>query len=338
MLRIDGSFGEGGGQILRTSLALSLVTGRGIRVEGIRSKRKRPGLMRQHLAAVRAATEVGNARVEGDRLGSTSLTFEPVEVRAGTYHFAVGTAGSATLVFQTVLPALLRAKGPSELTLEGGTHNPAAPPFDFLERSFLPAIRRLGAHAQVELHRRGFYPAGGGRFTAHIDAPWDPTPLSWMERGPVLGLRACAIVSQLPAAIAGRELATLRDALDLPCDLRTDVVPHPFGPGNALVVDVEAEHGTEVVTGFGERGVRAETVANRLAAEVNQIVKAAVPVGEHLADQLLPYLALGRGGQFLTVRPSSHTTTQIELLQTFLGRKVTAEPQEKDAWWVQVGS
>lgn len=241
-------------------------------------------------------------------------------------------------MFQTVLPALLCAGGRSELTLEGGTHNPAAPPFDFIDRSFLPAIRRMGVQAEVELLRPGFYPAGGGRFTALIDAPWNPTPLSWMERGPVLGLRACAIISQLPAGIAGRELATLRKALELPCDLRTDVVPHPFGPGNALVVDVEAEHGTEVVTGFGERGVRAETVANRLAVEVNNIVHAAVPVGEHLADQLLPYLALGRGGQFLTVRPSSHTTTQFELLQTFLGRKVTAESQGKDAWWVQVGS
>lgn len=337
MLRIDGSFGEGGGQILRTSLALSLVTGRGIRIEGIRSKRKRPGLMRQHLAAVRAATEIGNARVEGDRLGSTSLTFEPGKVRAGTYHFAVGTAGSATLVFQTVLPALLRAEGLSELTLEGGTHNPAAPPFDFLERSFLPAIRKVGVRAEVELQRPGFYPAGGGRFTAKVHAPWDPAPLSWMERGPVLGLRACAIVSQLPPSIAGRELATLRKALDLPCDVRTDVVRHPTGPGNALIVDIETEQGTEVATGFGERGVRAETVAHRLALEVNEIVKAEVPVGEHLADQLLPYLALGQGGQFLTRRPSSHTLTQIELLRTFLGREVSVEARN-GAWWVQVGS
>lgn len=325
MIRIDGSFGEGGGQILRTSLALSLVTGEPLRVDNVRSKRKRPGLMRQHLAAVRAAAQVGGAVLEGDHLGSTSLTFRPGPVRAGSYRFSVGSAGSATLVLQTVLPALVRADGPSTIALEGGTHNPAAPPFDFVERTFLPALRLLGGEAQVTLEREGFYPAGAGRFTARVQGSWQPHELVLTDRGPVRALRARAIVSKLPASIAARELATLKGALDLPCEAETHVVADPAGPGNAVLVDVVTDSTVTVLAGFGERGVRAETVAKRLARQVNRFVRADVPVDEHLADQLLPYMALGRGGNFRTVSPSSHTRTQVELLRQLLDATVDFE-------------
>ncbi len=140
LIRIDGSFGEGGGQILRTALSLSLVTGRPIQIDNIRAGRERPGLLRQHLTAVLAAAEIGQAQVEGAVLGSTSIGFVPGPVKAGEYRFAVGSAGSGTLVFQTVLPALMLATGPSRLVIEGGTHNDAAPPFPFLERAFLPLV------------------------------------------------------------------------------------------------------------------------------------------------------------------------------------------------------
>jgi len=163
MITIDGSFGEGGGQILRTSLALSLVTGKPFSIEKIRAGRAKPGLLRQHLTAVRAAGEIGRARIEGAELGSGQLTFVPDAVRPGAYDFAVGTAGSATLVLQTMLPALMLAGGPSQLRLEGGTHNTYAPPLDFLEKAFLPILRRMGPEVAVTLERFGFYPAGGGR-------------------------------------------------------------------------------------------------------------------------------------------------------------------------------
>src|SRR2546428_9297761 len=160
MITIDGSFGEGGGQILRTALSLSLATGTPFRIENIRAGRKKAGLLRQHLTAVLAAAEIGAAEIEGATLGSTMLTFTPKSVRAGEYRFAVGTAGSGTLVFQTILPALLRASAATRVTIEGGTHNSAAPPFDFLDRTFLPLIRKMGATVSLKLERYGFYPAG----------------------------------------------------------------------------------------------------------------------------------------------------------------------------------
>src|SRR5947207_15592691 len=168
MITIDGSQGEGGGQILRTSLALSLVTGQPFCMERIRVRRQKPGLLRQHLTAVEAAKTVGCAEVEGAEMNSQTLEFRPGPVTPGNYRFAVGTAGSATLVLQTVLPSLLTASGKSTLTLEGGTHNPLAPPFDFLVGSFMPLIRRMGATVELDLKAPGFFPAGGGRFHARI--------------------------------------------------------------------------------------------------------------------------------------------------------------------------
>src|SRR5688572_16449750 len=176
LITIDGSMGEGGGQVLRTSLALSLVTGKPFRIEKIRAGREKPGLLRQHLTAVNAAAAVGGAHVEGAALGSRELDFRPGPAKPGEYRFAVGTAGSATLVLQAVLPALLTARGASTLVLEGGTHNPFAPPFDFLDKAFLPLLRRMGARVEVALERPGFYPAGGGRFQVRVE------PVERLER------------------------------------------------------------------------------------------------------------------------------------------------------------
>ncbi len=191
MITIDGSQGEGGGQVLRTSLGLSLVTGKAFRIEKIRAGREKPGLLRQHLTAVRAAAQVGGAKVSGDEIGSRTLAFEPEQVRGGEYEFAVGTAGSATLVLQTVLPALIVAGGPSRLTLKGGTHNPWSPPFDFLQKAFLPLLERMGAKVTAELIRPGFYPAGGGEFTVEIQpVPGGRLqPLDLLERGETVSRR-----------------------------------------------------------------------------------------------------------------------------------------------------
>lgn len=215
MMHIDGSQGEGGGQVLRTSLALSLVTGRAFEITRIRAGRKRPGLGRQHLTAAQAAARVGAARADGLALGSQRLTFAPQTVNPGTYHFNVGTAGSATLVLQTVLPPLLLADGPSTLVLEGGTHNPHAPPFDFLQKAFLPLVGRMGPRVTVELSRRGFYPAGGGRFVAHIEPALKLTPIDLLECGTICQRRAIAIVESLPRHIAEREVEVLRTRLGL---------------------------------------------------------------------------------------------------------------------------
>ena len=356
MVTIDGSMGEGGGQVLRTSLGLSLVTGEPFRIENIRAGRPKPGLMRQHLTAVRAAAEVSGAKVSGDAIGSRRLEFEPGQVRAGQYEFAVGTAGSATLVLQTVLPALMVAAGPSRLTLRGGTHNPWSPPFDFLQRAFLPLLGRMGVKVKAELIRPGFYPAGGGEFTVEIEPPaavagetpagrkgGTPSPrlrpLELVERGEITARRATAIVAKLPEHIARRELDVVRKKLGWPDEsLTAEEARHSAGPGNILFIEAQCEHVTEVFTGFGELNVRAEAVATKAVEEYRHWLAAGVPVGPRLADQLLVPLAMagaqGTGGRFRTVAPTRHTTTNIEVIRQFLDVRIACAQIERGVWEV----
>ncbi|MHC4608462.1 MAG: RNA 3'-terminal phosphate cyclase, partial [Planctomycetota bacterium] len=213
MLTIDGSIGEGGGQILRTSLGLSLVTGKPFRLEKIRAARPKPGLRAQHHTAVEAAAKIGRAEVTGAKIKSQEITFVPGEVEPGEYTFHVGTAGSATLVLQTVLPALILAKGPSTLTLDGGTHNPFAPPYDFLEKAFLPLVNRMGPTVRTKLNRPGFFPAGGGRFHVSVEPAAKLARLDLPDRGDVRRRSARVLLSRLPEHIASREIKVLRKRL-----------------------------------------------------------------------------------------------------------------------------
>ena len=240
---IDGSHGEGGGQILRTSLALALVTGKSVQIEKIRAGRKKPGLMRQHLAAVRAAQQIGAAAVVGDKIGSQSLAFRPAAVRPGRYTFSVGTAGSTTLVLQTVLPALLTANGPSELVLEGGTHNPWAPPYDFLAQAFFPLIHRMGPRVVGRIERHGFFPAGGGRFTVAIEPATELAGFHLLQRGEILHRSATALVANLARSIGQREIDVVIKKLNWPADLcHVDASIASAGPGNVLLVEIHSEH------------------------------------------------------------------------------------------------
>ena len=335
MLVIDGSQGEGGGQILRTALGLSLCTRTPFRIENVRAGRARPGLMRQHLTAVNAATKVGQARVVGAEIGSVSLEFHPSAIVAGEHVFNVGSAGSATLVFQTILPALLRADRPTHLVLEGGTHNPLAPSFDFLARVFAPCLRKMGATIELQLLRHGFYPAGGGRFTVRLE-PSALSPLHLVERGEVRARRATALQVSVPGGVAERELAEVQARLGW--EDRRFVSVESNGPGNVLSLEVESEHVTELFTSFGERGVRAEEVAARAIAEASAYLEAGVPVGAHLADQLLLPMALAGGGSFRTLAPTQHTRTQMEIIGRFLAVKMRCEQRTEEAWHVEVGS
>lgn len=337
LIVIDGAAGEGGGQMLRTALGLSLVTGRGFRIERVRAGRKKPGLQRQHLAAVRAAAEVGAAEVSGAAIGSGELKFLPkAAAQTGAYHFAVGTAGSTTLVLQTVLPALMTAAGPSTVTLEGGTHNIWAPPFDFLKRTFLPLLARMGPQCSATLERYGFYPAGGGRVAVTIE-PAPLRPLELTSRGPIRRRAVRAVVSRLPLSIAEREVNTARDVLDWPAECAAVEAVESPGPGNAVSIDVESDALTEVFVGFGAKGVPAETVARGAAEAARSYLAADVPVGEHLADQLLIPLALAGGGSFVTTEPSLHTTTNIAVVRKFLDVAIAAERVSPTARRVSVG-
>jgi RNA 3'-terminal phosphate cyclase (ATP) len=337
MLIIDGSFGEGGGQILRTSLAMSLITRRPFRIEKIRARRKNPGLLRQHLTSVSAAAAVGKAELNGATLGSQYLTFIPQTLEGGDYTFAVGTAGSAMLVLQTVLPALLAADRPSTLQLEGGTHNPFAPPFDFLTKSFLPILGRMGASVSARLERFGFYPAGGGRAQVDIYPCERLAELDLNERGEILAERGRAILANLPRHIGDRELEVIRRRMAFePAQLHLEETSNSNGQGNLVMIEVESQKLTEVFTAFGERGVRAEDVAAKVIKEARVYLQTEAAVGEHLADQLLVPLAIGSGGSFTTVEPSLHTRTNIEVIKLFLDVEITVEQLTRKVWKVEV--
>ena len=338
MIHLDGSHGEGGGQILRTSLALSVLTGRPIRIDNIRARRPKPGLMRQHLVCVQAAAEISGARTEGAELHSTSLTFEPQAVRAGRYRFAVSSAGSCTLVLQTVLPPLLHAAEASTIELAGGTHNPMAPPYHFLERAYAPLVRRLGGDLRLSLKRHGFYPAGGGE----VEATIHPVPAgSWQHlalesRGALVEACAEALVAGVPRTVAQRELDTLGAALGWSGDqLRTAPLRQNEGPGNALLATLAYEHVTEVFTGFGDRQVSAEQVAHRLAKEVRAYQASEAAVGPHLCDQLALLIALAGKGSFTASEITEHARTNFLVIQKFLPVRFDVEPSPA-GWRVTV--
>jgi RNA 3'-terminal phosphate cyclase (ATP) len=341
MLTIDGSVGEGGGQILRTSLSLSMITGRPVRIERIRAKRPKAGLMRQHLACVLAAQAVSGAQVSGAELGSQTLVFEPGALRPGEHAFAVGSAGSCLLVLQTVLPVLMLAGAPSKLKLSGGTHNPLAPNFHFIERAFLPQLARLGVKVEVVLRRHGFYPAGGGEMWATIEpAVQGLRPFDLLDRGALQEQFAESLVAAVPRRVAERELALLQEALGWSGDqLRVPNVRQNEGPGNALIVTLKHEHVAEVFTTFGEKALSSEQVANRVVRQIKAYQGSTAVVGPYLADQLaLPWaLAVHHTQQsaaYSCSEVTEHTRTNLDVIQQFLPVIAVVTRADKCCWRV----
>jgi RNA 3'-terminal phosphate cyclase (ATP) len=335
MITIDGSVGEGGGQILRSSLALAMCTQQAVQIVNIRAKRRKPGLMRQHLTALQAAGKICRAKISGDRIGSCEVTFRPGAVQAGEYAFSVGTAGSTSLVFQTILPALTLASGKSRVVLEGGTHNPMAPPFDFIGQAFLPLLNRMGPKVSAELQRPGFYPAGGGRWSVEIQPCEQLKPLHLSERGEIKQRRAVAVCAGLPKNIARRELETVAKMTSWGEDcLVQQQLPDEYGPGNYLNMIIRSEQVTEVFTGFGQHGVSAEKVAQDCVRRVRRYLAADVAVAEYLADQLILPMALAGGGEFTSIAPSQHVLTNIEVIQRFLPVRFEVEQIGGDAYRV----
>lgn len=318
MIEIDGSEGEGGGQILRSALSLSICTEQPFRIENIRANREKPGLLRQHLTAVNAAAIISNAEVTGAEIGSRRLEFRPRKVIAGDYTFAIGTAGSCTLVLQTVLPPLLQANGPSSVRISGGTHNRACPPVDFLARSFLPLLRHMGAEVDFELVKYGFYPRGGGEISVKIQPCKSLTPISLVERGPRTDHYAEAYIAGIPMHVAQRELAIIGDMLNWDeSRLKLRGLPSESGPGNAVTITIVHEHVTEVFTGVGEKGVSAEVVAKRAIGEAKEYLSSSAAVGSHLADQLLIPMALGGVNCFSTLLPTQHFESNAKVIEFF---------------------
>ena len=333
MIQIDGL--GGGGQMLRSALSLAMVTGQPFRMINIRGKRSKPGLMRQHLTCVRAACEISDGTVDGAEIGSTEIVFRAGEVRSGSYHFPIGTAGSTSLLFQTLLPALLQASSPSTLRLEGGTLNPMAPPFEFLDHVFLPAIRKLGVEVDLSLLQTGFAPAGGGVIEARIQ----PCPklgiLDLHDRGEVESMSIRVVIRALTETIAERILESA--CATLPCeDAKVEIRDDGPGRGVACFVAVKFAHANELTTGLGEMGVRSETVGHRTANAMKKLIGSHVPVGRNLADQLLLPMALAGSGSFTMMMPSPHVTSNISVIEKFLPVKFRIDATDRGRHLVQV--
>lgn len=321
MITIDGSEGEGGGQVLRYSAALSLLTGEPFTIRNIRGGRAKPGLMRQHVTSLEAACAIGGAECSGLTVGASELTLRPGSVTPGEYHFAVGTAGSTGLVLQTVLVPLILADAPSRLVIEGGTHAMAAPPFEFLQKTLLPVLERMGPKLSITLERHGFYPRGGGRIVVDIDpAPLRPTEC--LDRGAFKAGKVEALVAGIPFDIADRELKAARKVLaDWPDEAFAPVhLPAETGPGNAMLIEAEFEQVTEIMSGFGKLGVPAERLAQTAAKRMAGYLASHAFAGPYLQDQLLLPFAMAGRGAFTTVKLSEHTRTAVHLIERFTGR------------------
>ena len=336
IIQIDGSQGEGGGQILRTALALSMITGQAFELINIRAGRKKPGLMRQHLVCVQASQHISQAYVEGAELHSQRLFFAPQHVQSGKYQFQIGSAGSTTLVLQTLLPALLLQNEASELTISGGTHNPLAPTADFIEQCFLPVLEKLGIAIEFKLNKAGFFPIGAGEIQIKIQ-PWQHrNKLNLLDRGTLQTTKAFAAVLNLSeeAQIAQRELATLNKRLKL--DTQQQFHLNGISQGNTAYVKVEHQQHIQLFTALGEMRKSAEQIANHLAEQVKQYLESNASVDEYLADQVLLPLALGQGGEFTAQCISEHTRTQAAMIEKFIDCEIEFIKLDQNLFQVKV--
>lgn len=323
MIEIDGSQGEGGGQILRTALSLSMITGKSFRLYKIRAGRKKPGLMRQHLVCVNAAQRISNATVQGAELNSQLLIFQPNKIQAGDYEFDIGSAGSTTLVFQTLLPPLLLQEEASTVSIKGGTHNPFAPTADFIAQCFLPSISSIGANVDFKTERAGFFPVGKGLIKATIH-PWrSRSQLSLLHPGKTneITTHGAALNMDNGSNIVTRELETLQSILS--CSAAYPEHYQGDSKGYTLYVVVKHNNHTQLFTALGETSKKAENVAQSLAVRVQHYLKSFAAVDEYLADQLLLPLALAKGGEYTVQSISEHTRTQAAMIELFTNCKIT---------------
>ncbi|MCD1125768.1 RNA 3'-terminal phosphate cyclase [Jinshanibacter sp. LJY008] len=318
-IEVDGSKGEGGGQILRSGLSLSMITGKAVRFTHIRAGRSKPGIMRQHLTAILAAQQVCAAQVTGAILNSTELTFIPGRIKSGDYRFDLGGAGSCALVLQTLLPALWSANGESRVRLSGGTHNPLAPSISFLQQVWLPLMEQMGAKATLSLHRCGFYPAGGGEIDVIVYPVKQWQALYLPQRGKLIEVSAQSLIADLPDSVAFRELNIVKQRLKAEQSKLSLVdVSSARCAGNALLVKLQFEHLTELFCAIGTKGKAAEKVAQEACDEVLAYLKSSAAVGEYLADQLLLPMAIAGDGRFTTPMLTEHLSTNALVIGQFL--------------------
>ncbi len=342
---LDGSHGEGGGQILRTALALSCVTGKAVEIENIRRSRRKPGLQPQHLMSVLAAARICGASVEGAGISSAALRFEPGTVRPGDYRFDISSlassAGSTSLVFQTILLPLLLADGPSTVFVQGGTHVPWSPSYHYLKHVFLPLLFRMNARVQLSLERWGWYPRGGGVISARIEPCRALKPVSIEERGAFKGVRGISAISNLPDHIAERQRTRAIRNLEgcgIPTDIGIERGPS-IGKGTLLFLTAEFENITAGFDSLGALGKTAETVADEACADLFAYLDAKGVLDPHLADQVVPYLALAQGrSEVTTSRITPHLLTNFWVVQQFLDVDSSVTGREGEPGTIRIGS
>jgi len=335
---IDGSQGEGGGQILRSTLALSMCTGTPVRIENIRSGRRKSGLLRQHLACVRASKEISNAKVIGDELGLSTVEFRPGKIKAGTYDFSIGSAGSTSLLFQTVLPALLMADSESKVSFSGGTHNDLAPSFDFIKHCFIPALKSINLDIDAELEAYGFMPNGGGKWTATIKPINGMGVLNMTSIGKIVSRQAVVTQSGISGSVATRELARVKKKLQWADDDLHIKQVDSIGPGNIISLRVSDGDINEVIDMVGSKKLSAERVTGKAVAAMKRYLNSGAAVGEYLCDQLLLPLALGNGGKFTTLKPSLHSETNIDVIKQFIDCSIETNEVDEDLFEVIVSN
>jgi len=328
MVEIDGSQGEGGGQVLRTSLSLAAALGRDLHIVNIRANRSKPGLAAQHLACVRAVAQVCGGQVRGAEIGSTELSLLPGSIAGGNFRWEVGTAGSVGLVAQSALPPLLFAPRPSFVQITGGTNVPWSPSVEYVDRVFLPAVGRMGATVRITRLAPGFYPKGGGRI--HLEVT--PLPeclrsLEWAERGQLRGLEAISLVeARLPRHIINRQVSGARAELGTVGLRVTTDHPQSLSPGTMLMIAAGFERGAAGFTALGERGKPAEQVGAEAGRAAASFLAGSASVDEHLADQLALYAALAQGPtRYVTERVTQHLATNLWVIGQFLETGMRAD-------------
>jgi len=322
MIIIDGSRGEGGGQIIRTALTLSAITGQPFRVEKIRANRPNPGLQPQHLMAVKAVRSICRGQAENADIESESFGFRPNKIIGGDYEFNIGTAGSVVLVAQTILPLLLFAGKPSKVKIIGGTHVMKSPSYDYFENVFLPAVQAMGADVKTRIKRAGFYPAGGGEIEIEVNPSKPKGKDRWKKEGKI---KAIITLGNLDESIAIREKKIfLQNNIGEVYIRRYNTA----SPGNAVLV-WQGFAGAYVL---GEKGKRAEVVAEEAVDELKKEIAAGAEVDKHLADQLLLYAALAEGQtRYKTSQITEHLKTNAEIIGAFVkDKKIEIKEETKE--------